>query len=883
MNRLSILAFLVCGTMLVMQGCKDGVGDSAHQNRPPKTYFWLLPDSTIREGNSRQRLRWWGEDPDGVVKGYLFASGKFATGTAISLIPDTLVWKWTTMNDTLLAFPLLVKRDTFGVAIGAVDNSFEPGLPEGAHIRLGSTPYWDVDSNGIFDGTDLQLPTLTAALDRGGATLKIPLLNQPPSVVFAPDPNDPTVQMQQPETTFTAATFSWVGSDPDGDQTIAHYEIALNDTSATGAWFTLSGSVKLVTIAVPRSRSDGATGTVDADVYTGTYLLKRKLDGVIHGLQLDAMNVFYVRARDVAGDVSPVIRLPESPRTWYVRNPRGKLLIVADLIDGSYGNRVSVAGFYKSIFPQIAGGRFAEFELLDIGRGLTATQKQENRVGPMVPPFIDPALFFTLHLFDVVYWYTDIYPSLGVAQSVLFQYTRDAQHPGRVIYSTMFATAADPRGALRDFAPIDSICSVDLLGAQQFPRLGDSRIPGGFSVIPDSSEPGSIFPPLQFNTSAANHIFNMRPVYRRADARYIYYMQDDIPRPTPSGPSLIRYVYGVTIKDLKSVATVGSGIWTCSLNGGIFHSSDDGITWERQESGTSDSLNAVSFIDASTGWVAGNGGTILKTNDGGASWSSVSVITLENLLDVDFTSGQHGVAVGTNIRGRVTDRSIIIRTTNGGESWNSANSGTYMNLNGVDFTDDNTGVVVGDSGVILRTGDGGLHWSTLPQLTTRKLNAVCFATPSVAYAVGNVGSNIKSVDGGLTWTVQTAFTGADLRNVFFMDANNGWIVGTNGAMYATVDGGTSWSARPSGVTQSINGISFGGGGTGLAVGTNGLLIRTENGGANWASTPKGRLNVGVIDGSNRFVFMGLPLHLLNGDGTTLKPFLEQVLLREFGE
>ena len=34
--------------------------------------------------------------------------------------------------------------------------------------------------------------------------------------------------MQQPDTTFTAASFAWVGSDPDGDQTIASYEIALN-------------------------------------------------------------------------------------------------------------------------------------------------------------------------------------------------------------------------------------------------------------------------------------------------------------------------------------------------------------------------------------------------------------------------------------------------------------------------------------------------------------------------------------------------------------------------------------------------------------------------------------------------------------------------------
>jgi hypothetical protein len=39
-----------------------------------------------------------------------------------------------------------------------------------------------------------------------------------------------------PEITFTVATFSWIGSDLDGDETIREYQYALNDTVNPASW-----------------------------------------------------------------------------------------------------------------------------------------------------------------------------------------------------------------------------------------------------------------------------------------------------------------------------------------------------------------------------------------------------------------------------------------------------------------------------------------------------------------------------------------------------------------------------------------------------------------------------------------------------------------------
>jgi photosystem II stability/assembly factor-like uncharacterized protein len=65
--------------------------------------------------------------------------------------------------------------------------------------------------------------------------------------------------------------------------------------------------------------------------------------------------------------------------------------------------------------------------------------------------------------------------------------------------------------------------------------------------------------------------------------------------------------------DRNNITVVGS-------SGLIFRSYDGGSNWEKQNSGTLDELFAVAFVDSSTGWAAGYGGTILHTINAGYSW-----------------------------------------------------------------------------------------------------------------------------------------------------------------------------------------------------------------------------------------------------------------------
>lgn len=886
---MKIFFAITISILLIMSGCTKEIPDQPLANNSPKTFLWLFPDSTIAEGHSRQHVRWWGEDADGFIVGYLFASGKFTPSDLQSHALDTLTWRWRTTNDSVIAFPLLTKRDTFEIVVRAVDNTFGLGLPDDALIRFvpagavpgvyTGAPFWDKNEDGQLDSVDQLLPNLWSAMDAKGATLGMPVLNQPPSVVFAQNPNDPSFVMQQPDTTFTAATFSWVGSDPDGDQTISSYDIVLNDTSNHSNYFTVPGNIKLVTLLAPRSRTNDIHGvqSVAADVWTGTFATNRRLIGSLPNLQLDTLNRFFIRARDVAGDASKFIRMPsDTTQKWFVKNPRGKLLIISDYITG---DRVQALSFYKTVFPRVG---FPEFEVIDIARGLTAQQKSDSKIGRLVPPFLDPAFIYTLQLFDIVFWYTDQFPSLAVAQVPLFQYLHDASHRGKVIFSTTFATSSDPRGAITDFSPLDSVSSVFLGNTRSFPTLGDTRVPGGFQLVPDSSDPSNIYPPLVFgnldNPQLNQTIYSvfLRSIYKRADSKYVFHIQQDSRSP-------VRYTYLATLNDFRSVASISTMSWACGTSGTVFHSSDGGTTWTMQTTGTTGSLEAIQFMDESTGWSVGDNGVIIQTQDGGATWANRSVVTTENLLGVAFTSTTNGIIVGTN--------GLFIRTINAGQGWSSVGFHTNKNLHAVKFVDQQNGIVVGDSGLVVKTTDGGTTWRSIATLTGQKLFSVAYASSMNLLAVGSAIVNgdatiIKSIDGGDSWIQAASGTNVELHSIF-ADNTNAWACGAGGIVVRSLDGGNTWASSSTGVGQNLTGVSFSTPAQGIVVATGGVILKTSDGGSLWSLKPDGNINVGVIDGfgidgKRSFLFLGLPLHYLDGAGGTVVPFLQHVIHDEFG-
>jgi Uncharacterized protein related to plant photosystem II stability/assembly factor len=137
-------------------------------------------------------------------------------------------------------------------------------------------------------------------------------------------------------------------------------------------------------------------------------------------------------------------------------------------------------------------------------------------------------------------------------------------------------------------------------------------------------------------------------------------------------------------------------------------------------------LNGVCFTDANTGTAVGNGGTILRTTDGGITWTRQESGTTLDLYGVSFSNADTGTIVGGREIYYIDDYrdfyGIILHTTNGGVTWTKQLEGSFQ-LFSVSFTDNNTGTAVGCDGsfgfdyLILRTTDGGTTWTEMSPIS----------------------------------------------------------------------------------------------------------------------------------------------------------------------
>lgn len=500
----SLIGSVLLSLLILLQsGCVKQYTNQPLPNKSPQTFFWLYPsDTSIALGISKQELRWWGEDPDGYVVGYLLA---VSPDLVLIPNPDTLTYTYVTTTDSVLSFPLRAAQQSFLVTVHAVDNTMKYPLRVGAKIKLSPFPYWDINSDGIFNSTDIRLDNLLNSIDVNGAKQRFPTKNSPPTINYVLDDADNSVFAEPPPITFTVASFSWIGHDFDGDETIQSYRISLNDSTFANP-LVVSSAVTTITLSVPRGMSDTATtSTVNADVLFGTSPNIRKI-GVLTGLRLDANNALYVQAVDVANAASKFLPFPSaSGKTWHVTKPRGTFLIVNDYLENPIVQ--VIRPFYTdSVFSKVG----ISYDILDIRSGATATRSY----GLNVPAkqHLNPALIETYKLFKCVFWYADGTPSLEIARKTLYNYW--SLEGGRLIFSSDFVdpnALPDAGHAFRDIAPLDSLGTTP---------LSVTRFTG--FVNPDSSFSQN-FPIMVFNNQKRIPIV-VYPLYSNAAAQSIYYL-----------------------------------------------------------------------------------------------------------------------------------------------------------------------------------------------------------------------------------------------------------------------------------------------------------------------------------------------------------------------
>ncbi len=270
-------------------------------------------------------------------------------------------------------------------------------------------------------------------------------------------------------------------------------------------------------------------------------------------------------------------------------------------------------------------------------------------------------------------------------------------------------------------------------------------------------------------------------------------------------------------------------------NGQVFKTTNGGFSWIRQNTGVSEGLASIQFLNENVGYAASgffqDYATIVKTVNGGATWSKANLPSNKTGGGMWFINQNVGLyAYADSLYGTST----IVRTTNGGDTWAQVYSGEGW-ISYFSFPTETVGYATVNNGTILKTTDGGASWNVLNLGSVLWGSGISFYSENVGLVGGQPRSGSKvtiytTTNGGTSWNpIETngmifKITHADFNNVYALSVDS---LG-KGFMIKSEDGGITWDMENEEETQ-LRGIQFVNSNLGYAVGAEGVILKyTEN-------------------------------------------------------
>lgn len=294
MNKRTVPFFIVV-LLLLIGSCKDPISGTLNENQPPSTK--LTVESINRSDDfrlsSQINISWFGQDPDGFIKGYEYAINDTAEGA----------WTFTEKTDSTFILPI--------------------------------TPGQQVD-NVLFkvravDDKDLRDPV--------GARLVFPIVNSKPTVSI-------NNTQSPPDTLFSISSFGWSFDDPDGLANIDRTEIAINDT--INGWVSIPFTEEDEgTLFISLEVDNSSSGTKEAQVFLGRNYSTLQVGGqnLTIPIEVGARNTFYVRTVDAAETKSNLDSL-----SWFIKEQTSNTLFINDF---SGPSSLSRQNFHRNLLDQV--------------------------------------------------------------------------------------------------------------------------------------------------------------------------------------------------------------------------------------------------------------------------------------------------------------------------------------------------------------------------------------------------------------------------------------------------------------------------------------------------------------------------------------------------
>ena len=242
----------------------------------------------------------------------------------------------------------------------------------------------------------------------------------------------------------------------------------------------------------------------------------------------------------------------------------------------------------------------------------------------------------------------------------------------------------------------------------------------------------------------------------------------------------------------------------------VFSASSAFCEWHFQDSGTTETLYDVCFVDENHGWAVGYNSTIIATTDGGKSWvRQVCPVDSFILRKVEFINEQVGYCIGDThpLKGLRVPDGTFFHTHDGGVSWRAEKFDLYnfWSMKDIVFVDENNGWISGlssnkekhyDYGILIHTDNGGETWETLMEYNNGGITSFDFIDENIGWAFCqglNASSSeiYKTSDGGQNWT--EIYRPLFAKRVYAVSADTLWSSGPRVAR--SFDGGYSWNGQ----------------------------------------------------------------------------------------
>jgi len=306
-----------------------------------------------------------------------------------------------------------------------------------------------------------------------------------------------------------------------------------------------------------------------------------------------------------------------------------------------------------------------------------------------------------------------------------------------------------------------------------------------------------------------------------------------ISRTTNSGLNWINQPSGTT-NNLYSISVVDSqNVFIGGQNGIILKTTNSGINWIILKADTTTTINSISFVNISTGWAAGSAGKISRTTNGGLNWEIQNLNTSETIKSISFADGNNGWAGCTGKK--------LFRTTNGGTNWDTLSYPIgYTDIHSVKLLSPNTGIFT-EGRIIYRTSDSGNTWTYLVDnagytIDHRHISFANQLTGWISYyysAYFSEGYSLRvTTDGGLSYQTKSfSYLGVP-TGICLVTPTMGFATRYNANIFKTTNFGSNFTQYDIGFTEIVvNAYNFNP--NTIYATTSAAVYKSINGGVNW--------------------------------------------------